>query len=81
MGRRGVMMLWRLIPSKAALWAALSAAAALLLAWLRIDARRDARRDAEIKDYKYAEDIENRVSDSRADPDRLRPFEGAGYRD
>ena len=45
----------RFIPSKAALWAALSAAAALLLAWLRLDARRDARRDAEIKDYEHAE--------------------------
>ena len=71
----------RFIPSKAALWAALSAAAALLLAWLRLDARRDARRDAEIKDYEHAEDIGNRVSADRADPDRLRPFEGAGYRD
>ena len=71
----------RLIPSKAAIWAALCAIAALFLAWLRIDARRDARRDAEIKDYKHAEDIENRVSADRAEPDRLRPFEGAGYRD
>ena len=71
----------RFIPSKAALWAALSAVAALLLAWLRIDARRDARRDAQLKDYEHAEDIENRVSDSRADPNRLRTFEGAGYRD
>ena len=71
----------RFIPSKAALWAALSAAAALLLAWLRIDARHDARRDAEIEDYEHAEDIEKRVSADRADPDRLHPFEGAGYRD
>jgi hypothetical protein len=54
---------------------------ALLLAWLRLDARRDARRDVEIEDYEHAEDIENRVSADRADPDRLRPFEGAGYRD
>jgi hypothetical protein len=76
---RGVML--RFIPSKAALWAALSAAAALLLAWLRLDARRDARRDAEIKDYEHAENIEDRVSADRVDPDRLRPFEGAGYRD
>ena len=75
------MMLWRLIPSKAALWAALSALGVLLLAWLRMDAKRDQRRDAQLKDYEHAEDIENRVSDSRADPDRLRPFEGAGWRD
>lgn len=32
----------RLIPSKAAIWAALCAIAALFLAWLRIDARRRA---------------------------------------
>ena len=71
----------RLIPSKATMWAALSACAALFSAWLRFDARRDQRRDAQHKDYKHAEDIEDRVSDNRADPDRLRPFEGAGYRD
>jgi len=71
----------RFIPSKAAIWAALSAIAVVLLAWLRMDARRDQRRDAELKDYEHAEGIEARVSDSRADPERLRPFEDAGYRD
>ena len=70
-----------LIPSKAKMWAALSAVAVLFSAWLRYDARRDQRRDAHIKDYEHAEDIEERVSDNRADPDRLRPFEGTGYRD
>ena len=68
-------------PSRANIWAALPAVAVLFAAWLRFDARRDQRRDAENKDYKHAEDIEDRVSDNRADPDRLRPFEGAGYRD
>ena len=70
-----------LIPSRAKIWAALSTVVVLFAAWLRFDARRDQRRDAENKDYKHAEDIEDRVSDNRADPDRLRPFEGAGYRD
>ena len=45
-------MLWRLIPSKAALWAALSALGVLLLAWLRMDAKRDARRDTEVRQSK-----------------------------
>ncbi len=71
----------RFLPSKAAIWAALSAIAAVFLAWLRMDARRDQRRDAELKDYEHAEDIEARVSYNRADPERLRPFEDAGYRD
>lgn len=74
-------MLWRLIPSKAALWAALSALGALLLAWLRIDAKRDQRRSAQLKDYEHAEDINARVSDNRADPERLRKYEDAGWRD
>lgn len=71
----------RFIPTKAAIWAALSAAAALFLAWLRIDAKRDQRHDAQIKDYENAEDIEARISDDRADPERLRKYEDAGYRD
>lgn len=74
-------MMLRFLPSKAAIWAALSALAALFVAWLRIDARRDQRRGAEIKDYEHAEDIEDRVTDNRADPERLRPFEDAGFRD
>ena len=75
------MMLWRLIPSKAALWAVLAALGAAFIAWLRIDARRDERRNAQLKDYEHADDIENRVSVDRADPDRLQPFEGSGWRD
>ena len=71
----------RLIPSKAKIWAALSAVAALFLAWLRYDARRDARRNAQIKDYEHAEDIEDAVTRNRADPERLRKYDDAGYRD
>ena len=74
-------MLWRLIPSKAALWAALSALGVLLLAWLRMDAKRDQRRDAQLKDYEHAEDIEDAVSRNRADPERLRKYNNAGWRD
>ena len=74
-------MLWRLIPSKAALWAALSALGVLLLAWLRMDAKRDQRRDAQLKDYEHAEDINARVSDNRADPERLCEYDNAGWRD
>ena len=37
----------RFLPSKAAVWAALSAFVALLLAWLRIDAKNDQRRKTE----------------------------------
>ena len=73
--------MYRFIPTKAAIWAALSAVAALFLAWLRIDAKRDQQRDAQIKDYENAEDIETRVTDNRSDPDRLREYEGTGYRD
>ena len=75
------MMLWRLIPSKAAIYAVLAALGAALMAWLRHDARRDQRRDAQIEDYKHAEDIEDAVTRDRADPERLRKYEGAGYRD
>ena len=74
-------MLRLIIPSKAKMWAVLSAVAVLFAAWLRFDARRDQRRDAQNKDYEHAEDIQDRVSDNRADPDRLRQYEGAGYRD
>jgi hypothetical protein len=75
------MMLSRLIPSKAALYAFLAAFGAGVIAWLRLDAKRDQRRDAQIKDYENAEDIETRVTDNRADPERLRKYEDTGWRD
>ena len=75
------MMLWRLIPSKAAIYAVLAALGAALMAWLRHDARRDQRRDAQIEDYKHAEDIADAVTRNRVDPERLRKYEDAGYRD
>lgn len=37
----------RFLPSKAAVWAALSAFVVVLLAWLRIDAKNDQRRTTE----------------------------------
>ena len=74
-------MPWRLIASKAALWAALSALGVLLLTWLRFDAKRDQRRKSQLEDYEHAEDINARVSDNRADPERLRKYDDAGWRD
>ncbi len=71
----------RLIPSRAALWAALAALGAVIMALIRRDARRDERRAAQLKDFEHAEDIDARVSDSRADPERLRKYDGAGWRD
>ena len=71
----------RLIPSKAAIIAALSALGAVFLAWLRRDAKRDAIREIKQKDYEHAEDIERRVTDSRTDPERVQSFDGRGYRD
>lgn len=71
----------RLIPSRAAVFAALAAAIAALLVWVRRDAQRDLTSDLERDDLTHANDIENRVSDARADPDGLRPFKDAGYRD
>ena len=71
----------RFLPSKAQIWAVLSAIAAVFLAWLRMDARRDQRGDAQIKDYEHAEDIEDAVTRNRADPEQLRKYEDAGYRD
>ena len=71
----------RLIPSKAAIIAALSAVGAVFLAWQRRDAKRDAIREIKQKDYEHAEDIERRVTDSRTDPERVQSFDGRGYRD
>ncbi len=74
-------VLARLIPSKAALYAGLAALGAVVMAMIRRDARRDERRDAQLKDHEHAEDIEDDVARSRADPERLRKYEGAGWRD
>lgn len=74
-------MLWRLIPSKAAVWGLFAAIGAILAVWLRIDAKADQKRNTIIEDYENAEDIQERVSNSRADPDRLRRYEDSGYRD
>ena len=66
----------------AAPWAALAALlAAIAAAWLRRDAARDRDRKAAIEDHNHAQDIEDRVADARADPERLRAFDEAGYRD
>lgn len=67
--------------SKTKLYAILAAIFTGLLAWLRSDAKRDARRDAQIKDCENAQAIENDVTRNRTDPERLREYEDAGFRD
>lgn len=69
------------IPSKATMYAVAAGTFALLMAWLRLDARKDERRDARERDYENAKEIEGRIVDSRSDPERLRGFEGRGFRD
>ena len=71
----------RLIPSRAAIIGALAAVFAALLAWARRDARQDLKRKIERKDIQNAKDISDRVSSGRADPQRVRPYDNAGYRD
>ena len=71
----------RLIPTRAAIIAALVAIGAMLLGWMRADAKKDAKRELAKEDLDHAKEITDRVSDSRADPDRVQPYEDAGYRD
>lgn len=71
----------RFIPSRAAVFAALAAGFAIVLAWLRRSARRDAIETLEKEDLKNANAITDRVSTARADPDGLRSYGDAGYRD
>ena len=54
---------------------------AALCPWARRDARQDTLSQIKEKDQDNAKEIRDRVSDSRTDPDRLRPFDGAGWRD
>ncbi len=74
-------VLARLIPSKAALYAGLAALGAVVMALIRMDAKRDERRNAQLKDHEHAEDIEDDVARSRADPERLRKYDDTGWRD
>ena len=67
--------------SKTKLYAAAAFVGAVFLALVRADAKRDQRRKSQREDYKHADDIERRVTANRNDPDRLRPYEGSGYRD
>lgn len=64
---------------------ALCLTALAMLSTLILRERHSARRDLSMKyerdDLKHANEIEKRVSDLRAEPDRLRPFKDAGYRD
>jgi hypothetical protein len=71
----------RFLPSRAAIYAALAALLAFFVSWLRRDARQDALHQLEKKDQENATAIDTRVRDDRADPERLRPFDDAGWRD
>ena len=71
----------RFIPTRAAIWGAVAAFLAAAVAWARRDARKDQAQEAELEDLKHADEIRDRVSDNRADPDRMRPYDDAGYRD
>jgi hypothetical protein len=78
-----VTWLLAFIPSRAKLWAALSAAGALAILaigyLIRRDAARDARMNDTLEDYEHALDIHRRVG--AVGPDELRQYDGAGYRD
>lgn len=73
--------LFDILPSGAAIWAALAGAIAAGGAWIARSARIRAEASAKEKDHEHAEAVEDRVSRDRADPDRLRPFDDAGFRD
>jgi len=70
------------LPSKIALYGALTAFGAAALAWLRWDAKRDYAKKIQLGDYEHAKDIEDSVARDRADGDeRLRKHDDAGWRD
>lgn len=68
-----------LIRSRLARWLAALGAVVLAVLAIRADAKRDARRDMEEEDREAANDIRDRVE--RDLPDRLRQYEGHGFRD
>ena len=57
----------RFLPSKAAVWAALSAFMVVLLAWLRIDAKNDQRRKTEALQNKARLDAIHRKQEIERD--------------
>lgn len=75
--------LWGLIPTRARIWGFLVTAGIGLLAIgavvIRQDARRDQKQKGRIDDYENAEDIRDRVRNDP--PNRVREFDGAGWRD
>ncbi|MCP4208140.1 MAG: hypothetical protein GY767_13965 [Shimia sp.] len=60
-------MMLRFLPSKAAVWAALSAFVVVLLAWLRIDAKNDQRRKTEALQNKARLDAIHRKQEIERD--------------
>lgn len=73
--------LLKLLPGGAVIWAALAGAIAAAGAWLSRRARINAEISAKQEDHEHAEALEDRISRSRADDDRLRPFDNSGWRD
>ena len=71
----------RFIPTRSAIVALVTAVFAALFAWARHDARQDLKQELKQEDLNHAKDISDRVSDDRADPDRVQPYSDAGYRD
>lgn len=68
-----------LLRSKLARWLAVLAAVVLAVFAIRRDAKRDAIRNMEEDDHENAADLRDRVE--RDLPERLRRYEGNGFRD
>lgn len=76
----GNPMSWiTLLRSKLARWLAVLAAVVLAVFAIRRDAKRDAIRNMEEDDHENAADLRDRVE--RDLPERLRRYEGNGFRD
>ena len=73
------------LPDRTKLYALAALAFVLgLLGWRRAGIKAALERerlDRKLKDYAHADEIEDRVDRSRADPDRLRKYDDAGYRE
>ena len=71
----------KFLPTRAQIMAGMAALIAALIAFIRHDAKRQAQKDHQLKDYEHADEIDTRVARHRNDPERLRKYEGRGWRD
>lgn len=77
-----ISWLWKFLPSKAGLYAAIGVGITFAVEWLRHDAKKDDRAKQKNKDSDHAQDISDNVSDGRRDrADGVRPHKDAGFRD